>query len=100
MVCPSFTQNIDTLERIAGLPQDLIIEAHGELGALLVVEPCADIVVIHTGSFAEAECLACKKVYTKESIKPQIEQGEVVWCTEAYCQGSDEALVRSRLTCD
>lgn len=46
-----------------------------------------------TGSFAEAECLECKKVYTKESIKPQIERGEVVYCTEPYCQGNDGALV-------
>ncbi|ORY92642.1 DHS-like NAD/FAD-binding domain-containing protein [Leucosporidium creatinivorum] len=72
-----FTQNIDTLERIAGLDEELIIEAHG--------------------SFAEAECLECKKVYTKESIKPQIERGEVVYCTEPYCQGNDGALVKPKI---
>lgn len=33
-------------------------------------------------------------MYTKESIKPQIEKGEVVYCTEPYCQGKEEALVR------
>ncbi|KAM0787713.1 hypothetical protein ACM66B_003772 [Microbotryomycetes sp. NB124-2] len=72
-----FTQNIDTLERIAGLEDDTVIEAHG--------------------SFAEAECLACKKVYTKEEIKPRIMRGEIVSCDEPYCQDKDTAFVKPKI---
>lgn len=38
-----YTQNIDTLEKIAGIPEDLIVEAHG--------------------SFASARCVSCSKPF-------------------------------------
>ncbi|BGP39921.1 Sir2 histone deacetylase Hst2 [Rhodotorula kratochvilovae] len=69
-----WTQNIDTLERIAGIKDDLIVEAHG--------------------SFASATCLNCRKAYTKEEIKPAIMRGEVVRCQEKRCKGKDEALIK------
>ncbi|GAA6050173.1 hypothetical protein JCM3770_000437 [Rhodotorula araucariae] len=69
-----WTQNIDTLERIAGIKDELIVEAHG--------------------SFASATCLNCHKAYTKEEIKPAIMRGEVVRCEEKRCKGRDEALIK------
>jgi NAD-dependent SIR2 family protein deacetylase len=45
------------------------------------------------GSFESAECIRCKKAYTKEAIKPQIMRGEVVYCDEKRCKGRPEALV-------
>ncbi|KAL8278103.1 hypothetical protein RQP46_009563 [Phenoliferia psychrophenolica] len=72
-----FTQNIDTLERIAGLDDESVIEAHG--------------------SFAEAECLECKRQYTKEAIKPQIELGQVVRCENPKCKGVKGALVKPKI---
>ncbi|CEQ39041.1 SPOSA6832_00535, partial [Sporobolomyces salmonicolor] len=72
-----FTQNIDTLERIAGLEDEYVIEAHG--------------------SFAEAACLTCRKTYTKEEIKPQIMRGEVVRCQEKGCKGRREALIKPKI---
>ncbi|KAK4047749.1 Sterol O-acyltransferase 2 (Sterol-ester synthase 2) [Microbotryomycetes sp. JL201] len=72
-----FTQNIDTLERIAGLQDDMVVEAHG--------------------SFAEAECLACKKKYTPEQIKPRIMRGEIVSCDEPYCQDKDTAFIKPKI---
>ncbi|KDE08321.1 hypothetical protein MVLG_01362 [Microbotryum lychnidis-dioicae p1A1 Lamole] len=72
-----FTQNIDTLERIAGVEDDKLIEAHG--------------------SFESAQCLACKKAYSKEAIRPQIEKGEVVYCSLKSCQGDKKALVKPNI---
>ena len=42
-------QNIDTLEHIAGISEDKVVEAHG--------------------SFRTAHCLHCNKLYTQQWIK-------------------------------
>ncbi|SDA04700.1 BZ3501_MvSof-1269-A2-R1_Chr3-1g05180 [Microbotryum saponariae] len=92
------TQNIDTLERIAGVEDDKLIEAHGTWfvvkggkgGLLIRVWMCA-------GSFESAQCLACKKEYSKEAIKPQIEKGEVVYCSLKSCKGDKKALVKPNI---
>ncbi|BGP16084.1 Sir2 histone deacetylase Hst2 [Rhodosporidiobolus nylandii] len=72
-----WTQNIDTLERIAGIEDDLIVEAHG--------------------SFASAECLNCRKGYTAEEIKERIMEGEVVRCEEKGCIGKKGALIKPKI---
>ncbi|GAA6002370.1 hypothetical protein JCM10207_001086 [Rhodosporidiobolus poonsookiae] len=69
-----WTQNIDTLERIAGIEDDYIVEAHG--------------------SFAQATCLHCGKKYSQEDIKPRILAGEVVRCKERGCDGRKAALIK------
>ncbi|ODN77448.1 hypothetical protein L202_04626 [Cryptococcus amylolentus CBS 6039] len=56
-----FTQNIDTLESIAGLPSDMIVEAHG--------------------SFATAHCLRCRREVDREEVlRAGVRRGEVVKC--------------------
>ncbi|KAF8214963.1 DHS-like NAD/FAD-binding domain-containing protein [Mycena galopus ATCC 62051] len=55
-----FTQNIDTLERIAGVPDDKIIEAHG--------------------SFASQRCIKCKKTYDDAKMKQKILAKETPRC--------------------
>ncbi|WVQ75653.1 hypothetical protein IAR50_005282 [Cryptococcus sp. DSM 104548] len=56
-----FTQNIDTLESIAGLPADMIVEAHG--------------------SFATAHCLKCRRQVDREEVlRAGVRRGEVVKC--------------------
>ncbi|KAF3011182.1 Sir2 histone deacetylase Hst2 [Curvularia kusanoi] len=62
-----FTQNIDCLEREAGVPGDKIIEAHG--------------------SFADQGCIDCKKSYPKEQMLTHIENKTVPRCTDASCNG-------------
>jgi NAD-dependent histone deacetylase SIR2 len=63
-----FSQNIDTLETIAGLPASKIVEAHG--------------------SFATAHCIDCKKSASKEYVlKSGVRKGEVVRCGEEGCDG-------------
>ncbi len=47
-----FFQNIDSLERVAGLPADKLVEAHG--------------------TFFTAHCLDCRKEYDLEFIKGYI----------------------------
>ncbi|KAJ7256810.1 DHS-like NAD/FAD-binding domain-containing protein [Mycena haematopus] len=55
-----FTQNIDTLERIAGVQDDKIIEAHG--------------------SFANQRCIDCKRVYDDAKMKQKILAKETPRC--------------------
>ncbi|CAG4984650.1 unnamed protein product [Colias eurytheme] len=60
-----YTQNIDTLERGAGIPDDKLVEAHG--------------------TFYTSHCVECKKEYSLEFIKERIFADEIPICTE--CPG-------------
>ncbi|KAF1943894.1 NAD-dependent deacetylase sirtuin-2 [Clathrospora elynae] len=62
-----FTQNIDCLEREAGVPGDKIIEAHG--------------------SFAKQGCVECKKPYPQERMRDAIEKKWVPYCLDLSCNG-------------
>jgi NAD-dependent histone deacetylase SIR2 len=55
-----FTQNIDCLEREAGVPADLIVEAHG--------------------SFATQRCIDCRKEYPDDKMRECISSREVPHC--------------------
>ncbi|KAI6030419.1 Sir2 family histone deacetylase Hst2 [Pisolithus orientalis] len=55
-----FTQNIDTLERKAGVPEHKIVEAHG--------------------SFATQRCIDCKAPYEDEKMKKAIREEEIPRC--------------------
>ncbi|KAH9815529.1 DHS-like NAD/FAD-binding domain-containing protein [Melampsora americana] len=68
------TQNVDTLERLAGVSEDLIVEAHG--------------------SFAEAHCLNCRHKMSLEEMKPLLAIGEPIWCQMKSCKQNPEALVK------
>lgn len=62
-----FTQNIDCLERKAGVPREKIIEAHG--------------------SFASQRCIECKSEYPNELMIEAIEKREVPHCLTPECNG-------------
>lgn len=62
-----FTQNIDCLERKAGVPQDKIIEAHG--------------------SFASQRCIECKTAYPDDLMKANVETRDVPYCLTQSCNG-------------
>jgi NAD+-dependent protein deacetylase sirtuin 2 len=49
MLSRNFTQNIDTLERVAGIPADRLVEAHG--------------------SYSDAKCIDCELSHTIEFLK-------------------------------
>ncbi|KAH7885413.1 DHS-like NAD/FAD-binding domain-containing protein [Phlebopus sp. FC_14] len=55
-----FTQNIDTLERRAGVPDKKIIEAHG--------------------SFATQRCIDCKRPYDDEKMKKVVMESKIPRC--------------------
>jgi NAD-dependent histone deacetylase SIR2 len=57
-----FTQNIDCLERQAGVPGDKIVEAHG--------------------SFAKQRCIDCKVQYPDDEMHEIVEKGKVPHCKE------------------
>ncbi|KAJ5297371.1 hypothetical protein N7508_007620 [Penicillium antarcticum] len=60
-----FSQNIDCLERQAGVPGDVIIEAHG--------------------SFASQRCIDCKEPYPDADMHEKVSKQEVAHC--ASCNG-------------
>ncbi|WEW57972.1 Sir2 histone deacetylase Hst2 [Emydomyces testavorans] len=60
-----FTQNIDCLERDAGVPAEMIVEAHG--------------------SFATQSCIECKTPYPSDLMKRALEANDVPLCPE--CMG-------------
>ncbi|KAM0432247.1 hypothetical protein ACHAPT_004785 [Fusarium lateritium] len=62
-----FTQNIDCLERTAGVPSNKIIEAHG--------------------SFATQRCIECKTVFPDDKMKEHVFGGKVPHCAEPGCNG-------------
>lgn len=62
-----FTQNIDCLEREAGVPDDLIVEAHG--------------------SFARQSCIDCHAPYPADLMRERIDKKEVPRCRAPGCSG-------------
>jgi NAD+-dependent protein deacetylase SIR2 len=62
-----FTQNIDCLEREAGVPGDKIVEAHG--------------------SFATQRCVECGTEYPDDKMREVIKNKEVPHCLSGTCGG-------------
>ena len=62
-----FTQNIDCLERAAGVPEELIVEAHG--------------------SFASQRCIECHTPFPDDQMREHVEKAEVPRCTRPGCGG-------------
>jgi NAD-dependent histone deacetylase SIR2 len=62
-----FTQNIDCLERRAGVSGEKIIEAHG--------------------SFAKSRCIECKTEFPDEEMMEKVMAGEVPHCGVPQCNG-------------
>jgi len=62
-----FTQNIDCLDREAGVPADKIVEAHG--------------------SFACQRCIECKTPYPGDLMKEAIIKSDVPHCLTPQCNG-------------
>lgn len=63
-----FTQNIDGLERQAGLTDDDLVEAHG--------------------SFASAHCIDCHHEYAPEFVRAAIFADKVPICTHGDCKAT------------
>ncbi|KAI1755711.1 DHS-like NAD/FAD-binding domain-containing protein [Xylaria castorea] len=62
-----FTQNIDCLERVAGVPSELIVEAHG--------------------SFATQRCIDCKKPFSDTEMRKCVESASTPVCVRDGCGG-------------
>ncbi|CAG0891370.1 unnamed protein product [Darwinula stevensoni] len=63
-----YTQNIDGLERMAGILPSNLIEAHG--------------------TFATAHCIRCDKEYSQHDLEQAVLQKQVPKCKEPQCQGT------------
>lgn len=62
-----FTQNIDCLERAAGVPPELIVEAHG--------------------SFASQRCIDCKRPFPDAEMRKCVESASPPICAHKSCGG-------------
>jgi len=62
-----FTQNIDTLERVAGISDDKLVEAHG--------------------AFHMGHCIKCRKEFSQEWLKDIIFKDEIPTCDKNNCGG-------------
>ncbi|OBT42753.1 hypothetical protein VE00_06602 [Pseudogymnoascus sp. WSF 3629] len=62
-----FTQNIDCLERAAGVPPEKVVEAHG--------------------SFASQRCIDCKTEYPDEFMREFVKSGDIPYCEDEACGG-------------
>lgn len=62
-----FTQNIDGLERIAGIDPEKIVECHG--------------------SFFTSHCRTCNHEYSLEEMRERFMSREIVHCTQPGCDG-------------
>lgn len=60
-----FTQNIDTLELSAGIPEDKLVFAHG--------------------SFATASCIQCQAPYSRDWVKSEVFEQKIPRCTKETC---------------
>nr|XP_057932882.1 NAD-dependent protein deacetylase sirtuin-3, mitochondrial isoform X2 [Doryrhamphus excisus] len=60
-----YTQNIDGLERLAGIPPGSLVEAHG--------------------TFASATCTVCRRKYDGEELRPDVMMGVIPKCPT--CKG-------------
>ncbi|XP_076011673.1 NAD-dependent protein deacetylase sirtuin-3, mitochondrial [Genypterus blacodes] len=60
-----YTQNIDGLERLAGIPPEMLVEAHG--------------------TFATATCTVCLRNYNQEDLRPDVMKGIIPKCLT--CKG-------------
>jgi NAD-dependent histone deacetylase SIR2 len=62
-----FTQNIDCLDREAGLPRSYTVEAHG--------------------SFATQRCIDCKLEYPDDEMLEKVQKKEIPHCKNKSCNG-------------
>lgn len=67
MLLKAFTQNIDCLEREAGVSDENIVEAHG--------------------SFATQRCIECHTEYPEDKMKEAVAQKNVPHCVRSKCDG-------------
>ncbi|XP_048241850.1 NAD-dependent deacetylase sir2A-like isoform X2 [Haliotis rufescens] len=67
MLLRMYTQNIDGLERLAGIPPTKLVEAHG--------------------TFATATCIICSQKYKGDDIKDKIFDDKIPRCKRSGCPG-------------
>ncbi|XP_077994406.1 uncharacterized protein LOC144448127 [Glandiceps talaboti] len=63
-----YTQNIDGLERLAGIPASKLVEAHG--------------------TFATSSCIRCDLKHSVDDVKDKIMIGKIPRCKAPYCTGT------------
>jgi NAD+-dependent protein deacetylase SIR2 len=69
-----YTQNIDNLERLAGVQEEKLVQCHG--------------------SFATASCMRCRLQVTGDEIKEDVLRGEIPKCP--VCEAEREQVERQR----
>ena len=73
----NFTQNIDTLERVAGIPAEKLVEAHGSFGDVMrkrVFLFFLFFLFLFLFRLAKAACIDCKASYDVQEVKKKKEK--------------------------
>ena len=73
-----FTQNIDTLERIANVSSEKIVECHG--------------------SFNQARCIKCKSTADEQKVKQDVMKSIIPKCENVECKNDEEAIIKPDIT--
>ncbi|KAJ3115433.1 NAD-dependent protein deacetylase sirtuin-2 [Phlyctochytrium bullatum] len=88
MLLRNYTQNIDTLERSAGIPDSLLVEAHGSFATARCVGPRSQPVPGDDDSddaYSGPPVVGCGKEYTQHWVKEKIFSSAIPTCTD--CNG-------------
>ncbi|KAJ3206940.1 NAD-dependent protein deacetylase sirtuin-2 [Dinochytrium kinnereticum] len=88
MLVRNYTQNIDTLERVAGIPESLLVEAHGSFATARCVggrAPPREHYDSDDDIPQPPTSPACGKAYSQEWVKSKIFSGEIPICEN--CKG-------------
>src|SRR5579871_6877076 len=70
-----YTQNIDNLERLAGVAEEKLVQCHG--------------------SFATATCMRCKLQVAGDEIKEDVLRGEVPKCPACEAEREEKELLKA-----
>lgn len=73
----TFPPSLARLERVAGVRDSLVVEAHG--------------------SFASARCIVCRTEASQAWVKEQIEAGAIPLCPVPGCKGRSGAFVKPEI---
>lgn len=76
----AWAHTVDTLEQLAGLSPEMLVEAHG--------------------SFAKARCIECKKQVDAQWLEDKVKSGLVARCEQPKCAKKKEPpSIKPDITC-
>ncbi len=82
-----FTQNVDCLEREAGVPEELIVEAHGSFAQSVHCGVMRRAAILTMACQPSQRCIDCYKPFPGDRMRAAVESKQVPRCSDASCNG-------------